>query len=218
MNIRWCLLRFHPPALRNAPKSSVWRSHLPPPIRTLRFHPPDRSATAKPNEHIASPREHEDKVKYLIQRKAEVNCIDKFGHSPLLEAVKADHDKVAKLLQENGAVLNLEDAGTYLCRIAAHNKVDMLRRLLGHGIDPNHRNYDHRTPLHVAAAGLREENPNARSLSIDMVSEQASASTRRYATVSSRPLLACPWLKPPLPSCRGRYVPPLSHSAVAAFL
>ncbi|KAK8968430.1 hypothetical protein KSP40_PGU007827 [Platanthera guangdongensis] len=35
MNLRWRLLRFHPPALRNAPKSSVWRSHLPPPIRTL---------------------------------------------------------------------------------------------------------------------------------------------------------------------------------------
>ncbi|KAK8959939.1 hypothetical protein KSP40_PGU000030 [Platanthera guangdongensis] len=29
MNLRQRLLRFHPPVLRNAPKSSVWRSHLP---------------------------------------------------------------------------------------------------------------------------------------------------------------------------------------------
>ncbi|KAK8970603.1 hypothetical protein KSP40_PGU003123 [Platanthera guangdongensis] len=52
MNLRRRLLRFHPPTLRNAPKSSVWSSHLPPPFRTLRFHPPDRSATAKTNEAL----------------------------------------------------------------------------------------------------------------------------------------------------------------------
>ncbi|KAK8941259.1 hypothetical protein KSP39_PZI010119 [Platanthera zijinensis] len=52
MNLRRRLLRFHPPALRNSPKSSVWSSHLPPPIRTLRFHPPDRPATAEPNEAL----------------------------------------------------------------------------------------------------------------------------------------------------------------------
>ncbi|KAK8940761.1 hypothetical protein KSP39_PZI010296 [Platanthera zijinensis] len=52
MNLRRRLLCFHPPALRNAPKSSVWSSHFPPPIRTLRFHPPDRPATAKSNEAL----------------------------------------------------------------------------------------------------------------------------------------------------------------------
>ncbi|PKU85272.1 Potassium channel KOR2 [Dendrobium catenatum] len=35
---------------------------------------------------------------------------DKFGNSPLFEAVRAGHDKVAKLLVQNGAILNLEDA------------------------------------------------------------------------------------------------------------
>ncbi|KAK8960116.1 Lichenase [Platanthera guangdongensis] len=47
MNLLRRLLRFQPPALRNAPKSSVWSSHLPPPIQTLRFHPPDQPATAE---------------------------------------------------------------------------------------------------------------------------------------------------------------------------
>ncbi|KAK8969368.1 Axial regulator YABBY 1 [Platanthera guangdongensis] len=58
MNLRRRLLRFHPPALRNAPKSSVWSSHLPPPFRTLRFHPPDRSATAETNEALVSSQTH----------------------------------------------------------------------------------------------------------------------------------------------------------------
>ncbi|KAK8946130.1 hypothetical protein KSP40_PGU022786 [Platanthera guangdongensis] len=62
MNLRRRLLRFHPPALRNAPKSSVWSSHLPPPFRTLRFHPPDRSATAETNEALGV------SVRFLIRR------------------------------------------------------------------------------------------------------------------------------------------------------
>jgi len=77
---------------------------------------------------------------------------DKFGNSPLLESVKAGHDRVAALLVENGAILNLDDAGSYLCKVAADSKIDMLQRLLKNGVDPNSKNYDQRTPLHIAAA------------------------------------------------------------------
>lgn len=70
----------------------------------------------------------------------------------MLEAVKAGHDRVAALLVENGAVLNLEDAGNYLCKVTADSKIDILRRLLENGVDPNSKNYDQRTPLHIAAA------------------------------------------------------------------
>lgn len=52
----------------------------------------------------------------------------------------------------HGAALNLEDAGGYLCKVVAQGKIDLLRRLLRFGIDPNCRNYDRRTPLHVAAS------------------------------------------------------------------
>ncbi|KAL0917684.1 hypothetical protein M5K25_012764 [Dendrobium thyrsiflorum] len=101
---------------------------------------------------MAASRGYEDIVRFLIQWRADVNCIDKFGNSPLFEAVRAGHDKVAKLLVQNGAILNLEDAGTYLCKIVADSKIDILRRMLEYGVDPNSKNYDHRTPLHVAAA------------------------------------------------------------------
>ncbi|KAJ8625392.1 hypothetical protein MRB53_033922 [Persea americana] len=102
--------------------------------------------------HLAASRGYEDIVRFLIQGGAEVNSIDKFGSSPLLEAVKAGHDKVAALLVKNGAILNLEDAGNFLCKVVTDSNVDLLKRLLENGVDPNSKNYEQRTPLHVAAA------------------------------------------------------------------
>ncbi|XP_038989894.1 LOW QUALITY PROTEIN: potassium channel KOR2-like [Phoenix dactylifera] len=102
--------------------------------------------------HMASCKGYEEIVKFLIQRGANVNCIDKFGNSPLLEAVKAGHDRIAAILVENGAILNLEDAGSYLCKVVTDSKIDILRRLLEYGVDPNSKNYCQRTPLHIAAS------------------------------------------------------------------
>ena len=65
--------------------------------------------------------------------------------------MKSGHDRIISLLVAHGAALNLEDAGGYLCRVVAEGKIDLLRRLLRFGVDPNCRNYDRRTPLHVAA-------------------------------------------------------------------
>ncbi|TVU14283.1 hypothetical protein EJB05_37743, partial [Eragrostis curvula] len=102
--------------------------------------------------HVATLRGYEDIVRFLIQRGANVNSIDKFGNSPLLQAIKSGHDRIISLLVEHGAVLNLEEPGNYLCRVVADGKIDLLKRLLNFGIDPNCKNYDQRTPLHVAAA------------------------------------------------------------------
>ncbi|VAH48169.1 unnamed protein product [Triticum turgidum subsp. durum] len=102
--------------------------------------------------HVAASRGYEDIVRFLIKRGAKVNSIDKSGKSPLLEAVKSGHERIISLLVAHGAALNLEDAGGYLCRVVAQGKIDLLRRLLRFGIDPNCRNYDRRTPLHVAAS------------------------------------------------------------------
>uniref|UniRef100_A0A0E0KR37 Potassium channel n=2 Tax=Oryza punctata TaxID=4537 RepID=A0A0E0KR37_ORYPU len=102
--------------------------------------------------HIAALRGYEDIVRFLIQRGANVNSIDRFGNSPLLQAVKSGHDRIMSLLVENGAILNLEDAGGYLCRVVRDGRIDLLNKLLRFGISPNCRNYDQRTPLHIAAA------------------------------------------------------------------
>ena len=75
-----------------------------------------------------------------------------FENSPLFEAVKAGHDSIALLLIKHGSTLNLEDAGWYLCKAVMGSNIDLLKRLLENGVDPNSRNYDLRTPLHFAAA------------------------------------------------------------------
>ncbi|KAJ4761793.1 potassium channel protein [Rhynchospora pubera] len=102
--------------------------------------------------HVAACKGYEEIVKFLIQRGASVNCVDYFGNTPLLEAVKFGHERIAKFLVEKGAILTLEEAGNYLCKVVTQSKIEMLRRLLEFGVDPNSKNYDLRTPLHVAAA------------------------------------------------------------------
>lgn len=81
-----------------------------------------------------------------------IHHIDKFGNTPLLEAIKSGHDRVASLLVKEGALLNIENAGSFLCMVIARGDSDLLRRLLSNGVDPNTKDYDQRTPLHVAAS------------------------------------------------------------------
>jgi ankyrin repeat protein len=79
-------------------------------------------------------------------------CIDNFGNTPLLEAIKNGHDRIASLLFKEGASLNIDCPGSVLCTAVAKGDSDFLKRILSNGIDPNSRDYDHRTPLHVAAS------------------------------------------------------------------
>ena len=77
---------------------------------------------------------------------------DKFGATPLLEAIKNGHEEVASLLANAGATLTIDDAGNFLCMTTAKKELDLLRKVLACGINPNVKNYDQRTPLHIAAS------------------------------------------------------------------
>ncbi|XP_055828534.1 potassium channel SKOR [Solanum dulcamara] len=101
--------------------------------------------------HLAASRGYEDISLFLVQEGVDINAPDKFGNTPLLEAIKSGHDRVASLLVKEGALLNIENAGSFLCMVIAKGDSDLLRRLLSNGVDPNTKDYDQRTPLHVAA-------------------------------------------------------------------
>ncbi|KAG4402630.1 hypothetical protein GLYMA_02G243400v4 [Glycine max] len=102
--------------------------------------------------HLAASRGYEDITIFLIQERVDVNIIDNFGNTPLLEAVKNGHDRVASLLVKEGASMKIENAGSFLCTAVARGDSDYLKRLLSNGMDPNLKDYDYRSPLHVAAA------------------------------------------------------------------
>ncbi|XP_059318105.1 potassium channel SKOR-like isoform X2 [Lycium ferocissimum] len=102
--------------------------------------------------HLAASRGYEDISFFLIQEGVDLNASDNFGNTPLLEAIKNGHDRVASLLVKKGAMLEIENAGSFLCTLVTKGDSDLLRRLLSNGIDPNSKDYDYRTPLHVAAS------------------------------------------------------------------
>nr|KAJ0217003.1 hypothetical protein LSAT_V11C300126990 [Lactuca sativa] len=108
--------------------------------------------------HLAASKGYEDITLFLIQDKVEVKCFsftrvnDNFGNTPLLEATKNGHDKVASILVKEGGSLKIDDAGWFLCTSVARGDIDYIRRILSNGVDPNSKDYDFRTPLHVAAS------------------------------------------------------------------
>ncbi|XP_051203927.1 potassium channel KOR1-like [Lolium perenne] len=102
--------------------------------------------------HLAASKGYEDVAQFLIHEGADIDLIDKFGNTPLLEAVKQGHDRVASLLFSKGAKLNLENSGSHLCMAVSKGDSDFVRRALAYGADSDSKDYDDRTPLHIAAA------------------------------------------------------------------
>lgn len=102
--------------------------------------------------HLAACRGYEDIILLLIHEGVEINVKDNFGNTPLFEAVKNGHDQIASLLVREGASLKIDDGGSFLCSAVARGDSDYLKRLLSYGMDANLKDYDYRTPLHVAAS------------------------------------------------------------------
>ncbi|XP_022939042.1 potassium channel SKOR-like [Cucurbita moschata] len=102
--------------------------------------------------HLAASRGFDDIVVFLIQEGVDIDLTDNFGNTPLMEAIKNGNDHVAELLSKEGASLKVENAGSFLCAAVSRGDADLIKRLLLYGIDPNTKDYDFRTPLHIAAS------------------------------------------------------------------
>ncbi|KAL0380266.1 UNVERIFIED_CONTAM: Potassium channel SKOR [Sesamum angustifolium] len=108
--------------------------------------------------HRAASKGYEDIIQFLVEKQVQINPRDHFGRTPLFEAIKNGHDRAASLLVRAGASLSTDDAGNCLCKAVARKDLDFLKRLLANGINSNSKNYDLRTPLHLAASeGLYSE-------------------------------------------------------------
>ncbi|XP_039994041.1 60 kDa lysophospholipase isoform X2 [Xiphias gladius] len=110
--------------------------------------------------HIAACEGHLDLVQYLLGHGATVYAKDRYGDTPLCNAVRFRHKEIVNLLRKTGAHFSrdkLEEAGTELCSLAASGDLEGLEIWSLAGADLEKPGYDGRTAIQVASAAGKKE-------------------------------------------------------------
>ena len=87
--------------------------------------------------------ENLNSVRQVLRYGEELNQIDEYGFTPLIEAAIVDNIELIRLLLDQGADPNLQDAtgGTALQWAAENNDIAMVQLLLERGANPNAYNF-----------------------------------------------------------------------------
>ncbi|KAG9336555.1 hypothetical protein JZ751_002902 [Albula glossodonta] len=110
--------------------------------------------------HIAACEGHLNVVQYLLGHGATVYAKDRYGDTPLRNAVRFRHKDVVKLLRQTGAHFSrdeLEDAGSELCSLAANGDLEGLEIWYLAGADLEMAGYDGQNSMDVAQATGNKE-------------------------------------------------------------
>uniref|UniRef100_A0A671UYF4 asparaginase n=1 Tax=Sparus aurata TaxID=8175 RepID=A0A671UYF4_SPAAU len=102
--------------------------------------------------HIAACEGHLNMVQYLLINGASVYAKDRYGDTPLCNAVRFRHKDVVQLLRKTGAHFSrnkLEEAGTELCSLAASGDLEGLEIWNVAGADLSKPGYDGQTAIQV---------------------------------------------------------------------
>ncbi|KAL9187407.1 hypothetical protein ACHAXT_001510 [Thalassiosira profunda] len=104
--------------------------------------------------HIASALGKENAVELLCSHpQININAMDRWHNTPLTDAARQGHTRVASLLRSNGAVSINRNLGYRLCSAAASGDIAELKQAaLNEGANLNAADYDARTALHLAAS------------------------------------------------------------------
>jgi len=94
-------------------------------------------------------------VSLLLSRNADPNPEDRFGGTPMFDAVRHQHDDVVRILSAAGARMIESDSNVaVLCLAAMEGNLDVVRRLLDGGSNINAGDYDQRAAVdHASAEG-----------------------------------------------------------------
>ena len=80
--------------------------------------------------------------------------MSRWGGTPLRDAVRHGHEKIARVLKEHGGTLGFteQEASGELCELARRGSLDVLKLMLQAGAQVDAADYDQRTCLHLAAS------------------------------------------------------------------
>ena len=96
-------------------------------------------------------------LELLVSAGADINQRNRWSKTPLAEAIEADQTHIVQVLIQHGAQLLLEDPAGEMCDFASKGDVENLSLLLSNGVNPNAKDYDSRSALHLAAAEGKDQ-------------------------------------------------------------
>ncbi|XP_057428339.1 potassium channel AKT1-like isoform X2 [Lotus japonicus] len=114
--------------------------------------------------HFAASIGNEHCVAQLLEHKADPNIRDFSGSVPLWEAMMGRHEKVMKLLLDNGGNISSSDVGHLACIAVEKNNIELLKYLVQCGGDVTQPTSNGNTALHVAVC---EENMDILNFLLD---------------------------------------------------
>jgi ankyrin repeat protein len=102
--------------------------------------------------HVAASEGRLALVGYLLNQGAQINVSDRWGGSPLDDAMRHRHDAVQSLLRRSGGRLGVSGHGEALILAASRGEAAEVEALLTDGADPTAADYDQRTALHLTCS------------------------------------------------------------------
>jgi serine/threonine protein kinase/ankyrin repeat protein len=103
--------------------------------------------------HVAAAEGFVDIAVCLLEHGAEVNARDRWGSTPLSEAIRFRHEHCAQVLRDQyGGRIFDQKSHFELIDAVARGDIAAVRSFIGEGVDVRQADYDRRTALHLAAA------------------------------------------------------------------
>lgn len=109
--------------------------------------------------HLAAAEGHADMVLALLDANADLHCRDRWGGTPLRDAIRAGHQSVIDVLVGKGADIDTvpDEGALKMCTMASRGDVEGIRYLSFNGVSVDSQDYNQRSALHLASADGHKE-------------------------------------------------------------